>query len=416
MVSLVVLLIGVVMLDQVSNVLNHDFCPWANRYIYWLKRPIGWVVLAFLSSILLGIYVSPQAFLATAGIAMVAMIGLVWPWISMLGIRGEMVWDSLRCEEDESIETKLVITNRWPWPVYGLSLDLDAGLWPEGWDKQRISLQRIAGFSKSTFQWSTVPQSRGEYPRQIMKLCTAFPFGIWTSSQPIRVSEPLIVWPRSTRLTDAPTDLASQQFGTGSLSERVGDEGDWTGVRPYRPGDTLRQVHWAQTARRDTLVVFERQASASQSVLIQIDMDRARSASDSTLNAMLRVLASVLNQFQLHHWSVYVDLEGRYESTSIAERFTPSARIRFMDQLAIWSPQNPSAPSYIQARRASRKIRPNVVLSISWKPMSDDSSSIAGFSVDRGGYRMEVIPETSIGATWDDQLQSVWQAFCRSQN
>ena len=98
------------MLNQVSGALTHDFCPWANRYVYWLKRPIGWVFLAFLSSILLGIYVSPQAFLATAGIAMVAIIGSLWPWISMLGVRGELSWNALRCEELESIETDLVVT------------------------------------------------------------------------------------------------------------------------------------------------------------------------------------------------------------------------------------------------------------------------------------------------------------------
>jgi len=248
------------MLGKVSGALNHDFCPWANRYVYWLKKPIGWVILAFLSSILLGLYVSPQAFLASAGIASVAIIGSLWPWISMLGIRGQLSWNATRCQELESIQTTLVIANRWPWPAYGLSLDLDPGLACEGFDKQRISLQKIPGFAKSTFTWSTVPQRRGQYPRQEVHLQTAFPFGIWNSSQPIAVPEPLIVWPRSTRLIDSPTQIASQQFGTGSLSDRVGDEGDWTGVRPYRPGDSLRQVHWAQTARRDALVVFERQA------------------------------------------------------------------------------------------------------------------------------------------------------------
>ena len=33
-------------LRHLTGVLNHDFCPWANRYVYWLKQPIGWFVLA----------------------------------------------------------------------------------------------------------------------------------------------------------------------------------------------------------------------------------------------------------------------------------------------------------------------------------------------------------------------------------
>ena len=403
------------MLNQVSGALNHDFCPWANRYVYWLKRPIGWVVLAFLSSILLGLYVSPQAYLASAGIAMVAIIGSIWPWISMFGIRGQMSWDALRCEELESIDTHLVITNRWPWPVYGLSLDLDAGVLPEGWDKQRISLQRIPGFAKSTFQWSTVAQMRGEYPRRTLQLRTGFPFGIWTSSQSIRVGESLLVWPRRTRLIDSPTDLLSQQFGTGTLADRIGDDGDWTGVRPYRPGDTLRQVHWAQTARRDSLIVFERQSNASQSVLIQIDLEQARTASESTLDAMLRLLASVSNQFLLHHWTVYVDLQGRHRSSGLAERLSQSGLVGFMDQLAIWNPHAPSDDSALRSRRAIQRVKPNVSVTIAWDTAAPIISHIVGTSQDRCSYRFAVIPQAPVGLAWDDQLDVAWQIFCRSQ-
>lgn len=409
------------MLNHLSGALNHDFCPWANRYVYWLKRPIGWVLLALLSSMVLGIYVSPQAFLATAGIAMVAIIGSVWPWISMIGVRGELNWDTLRCQELDSIQTTLVITNRWPWPVVGLTLDLDAGLLPEGWDKQRVSLQRIAGFSKSTFQWSTVPQTRGQYPRGQVHLSSGFPFGIWTSSRRVEVSENLIVWPRITRLIDAPTDLASQQYGTGSLSDRVGDDGDWTGVRPYRPGDSLRQVHWAQTARRDALVVFERQASASQSVVVQIDPSSAAEACETTLSAMLRLFASIVHQFQRHHWTVYVDLEGLYKSSGMAQGFQQSQHIAWMDRLATWNPSLPSVESMeseLRTRRALRKVQPNVVFTIGWKDcqaQGSDPSSIDAHCEDRLKYRFDVVPEASLGSVWDEQLEHRWQEFCRSQ-
>jgi uncharacterized protein (DUF58 family) len=344
------------------------------------------------------------------------MIGSLWPWISMLGIRGQMSWNATRCQELESIQTTLVISNRWPWPAYGLSLDLDPGLVPEGFDKQRISLQKVPGFSKSTFTWSTVPQRRGEYPRQKVHLHTAFPFGIWISSQPIDIPEPLIVWPRSTRLIDSPTQIASQQFGTGSLSDRIGDEGDWTGVRPYRPGDSLRQVHWAQTARRDALVVFERQASASQSVLIGLDGQMARGASPQTLDAMLRVLASLVKQFQLHHWSVYIDLEGRHGISGIAERFVAAQRLRFMDRLALWSPDESINEADLQVPRASQKIKPNIAVTISWDQRDGIESHIEGSSESRCLYRFGVIPEAPLGALWDDELQAAWQSFCRSQN
>jgi uncharacterized protein (DUF58 family) len=339
----------------------------------------------------------------------------------MIGVRGELSWDTLRCQELDSIQTTLVIINRWPWPVVGLTLDLDAGLLPEGWDKQRVSLQRIAGFSKSTFQWSTVPQTRGQYPGGQVQLSSGFPFGIWTSSRRVEVSENLIVWPRITRLIDAPTDLASQRYGTGSLSDRVGDDGDWTGVRPYRPGDSLRQVHWAQTARRDALVVFERQASASQSVVVQIDSSIACMACESTLSAMLRLFASIVHQFQIHHWTVYVDLDGLYKSSGMAQGFQQSQRIAWMDRLATWNPSLPSIESLeseLRTRRALRKVQPNVVLTIGWKDCQAqgfDPSSIEAHREDQMEYRFDVVPEAAVGSVWDEQLEHRWQGFCRSQ-
>ena len=29
----------------VGKLANYDFCPWANRYVYWLREPIGWFVI-----------------------------------------------------------------------------------------------------------------------------------------------------------------------------------------------------------------------------------------------------------------------------------------------------------------------------------------------------------------------------------
>ena len=47
-----------------------------------------------------------------------------------------------------------------------------------------------------------------------------------------------------------------------------------SGVRPFRAGDWLRHVHWAQTAKHDRLIVRERQATGRRSVELVIDVDR----------------------------------------------------------------------------------------------------------------------------------------------
>ncbi len=39
---------------QLNQAMNYDFCPWANAYVYWLKKPIGWFVLGLLAPFFLG--------------------------------------------------------------------------------------------------------------------------------------------------------------------------------------------------------------------------------------------------------------------------------------------------------------------------------------------------------------------------
>lgn len=321
------------LLTRVGSAMHYDFCPWANRYVYWLKLPIGWVVLAFIASLLLGIYVSQQAYMAAGIVAAVGVIGSLWPWISMMGIRGELSWSPNRCEEDEIIDTTLTITNRWPWPAWGLVVQADDAISNQvDAPGQPISLSKVPAWTRSRFRWNCQSASRGIYPKRSVRLTTAFPFGIWSSSRPLTVEEPLVVWPRTVRLTDVPENSGTQRLGIGGLSQRAGDDGDWMGVRPYREGDSLRQVHWAQTARRDNLIVFERQSRSRQTVSISLDSRAASRCSSEERDWMLRILASLANHLLQHAWNVRIHIGDRWQ---VLHR---ENRVSWMDQLAAWEP------------------------------------------------------------------------------
>lgn len=409
---------------ELENVLHHDFCPWANPYVYWLKKPIGWVTLALLTSLLLGIYVSPQAFLAAAGIAGVALIGSLWPWISTLGISGNLTWNTQRSSEGQPIETTLTLVNRWPWPLWGFSLEIDPQMHPADWPTSKVSMKRIAPLSQTVFRWETIPRARGQYPSAGVTLHTAFPFGIWTSSRQILVPAPLLVWPHITRLVDVPSDLRCVQTGAGSICDRCGDDGDWTGVRPYRPGDSLRQVHWPQTARRDSLVVFERQASANPSVRIAFDAASALDATREERDAMVRLLASLCLHFQNHHWSVWASLEPQTN-----ERISTTNRIAFLDRLALWrladwqpEPFSETASAYPVTPDCLLVIRCNNSKTTTSRSLFEESPSpTAIFEVRTGPDDDAVSPGTSsprtyelaIAGDWDAVVQNAWRDFCK---
>ncbi len=102
------------------------------------------------------------------------------------------------------------------------------------------------------------------------------------------------------------------------------------GSASLSPGDSLRQVHWAQTARRDQLVVFERQSRARQQVSIWLDCVAACS-SKSIADDLIRAIASISNHFVNHSWAVRVNLDGNWQVLQPGKQ----GRQTWMDKLLV---------------------------------------------------------------------------------
>ena len=81
------------LLQQTNKVLSHDFCPWANRWVYWLKRPIWSVVLATVLSLVCGIFLKTEALFITAILLLVSSVGVSLPWLAMRGIDVHLTFD-----------------------------------------------------------------------------------------------------------------------------------------------------------------------------------------------------------------------------------------------------------------------------------------------------------------------------------
>jgi uncharacterized protein (DUF58 family) len=262
---------------------HYDFCPWANRYVYWLKQPIGWFVVGALASLLLGLFFAPQGYVMLAAILAAMICGVAWPWIGLLGVTCELQFERRRAREGEPVRVAIRVHNRWPWPLMGLAINDGFFLRDRfGETTTAVALASVPGWSRSEFHWEFVPPRRGDYPDQPPRAATGFPFGIWQAHRPVRVVNQLLVWPRIVPLDDVPALGGGQRLVAGVPCDRSGDEGDVIGARPYRLGDSLRHIHWPQTARRGILVVRERQSTSFQVLRLVIDLP-VRSPSDAAV-------------------------------------------------------------------------------------------------------------------------------------
>ncbi|MBT2503657.1 DUF58 domain-containing protein [Curtobacterium sp. ISL-83] len=100
------------------------------------------------------------------------------------------------------------------------------------------------------------------------------PFGLLRIDRPVVAAEEVVVVPASTPLSAIDTGALA---GAVSADEgRVGQGGsaDDSELRPYRPGDPIRRVHWAQSARRGELHVRQTTQAQPPEAVIALDVRR----------------------------------------------------------------------------------------------------------------------------------------------
>ena len=344
-----------------------------------LRNPLAVLVLAGIASLLCGLFVAPQGYVLCGAISMVIAIGCCWPWIALRGVDCQLTFQSARTEEGKPTVIKMLITNRWPWPVWGLAieggLELPSDEESVASAKPAIAVAQVSGWSKSKFEVPFVPMIRGQYPLSPPRLVTEFPFGLWKVGKPVKVFSKLIVWPRRFRLPPL-TMPNGQRSWTGQPCEMAtGRLGQRTSVREYRLGDSIRQIHWAKTAAHDRLISYDREGHAVLEALVSVDthpnLHRGAGA-DASVEWALRIAASVCDA--LIHQRIRVQViahAGRFTTKSLAG--TPVALLDWLATLETAKERNiPSAES-----RRSRSRSGALSIHIT----TDRSPSISGDSI-----------------------------------
>ena len=400
--------------QRLQTILTSDFCPQFNKYIYWMKHPLALGAFGMISSLLLALFMNQTVFLALLGIAAVLLIAVVWPWITVRGLRGELILETRRARIGQSVTIQLKLTNKWPWPLWGLMVS--KGFFALSRSSSGLSLSRMPAWTTAVFTWNFTPEHRGVYPVELPQLETSFPLGLFTCRIPVECRGELIVWTETVRLEGLP-DSHSLHFQMQNLTDRkAGDFGDLIGTRAFREGDSLRRIHWGQSARMQSLIVCERQAPASASAGLIVD---ARSYGDRTpesdrqLEQVLSISASIVES--LLRQNAFVSCELNDSSWQIGGNYRDYER--FMDALARIPVGGENGPS--TARTSARSRCETAIVVATWEsPLFAGSleqhktHSTTWIKVGRPkSESMEHPPCSRAGAAarWQDALQANWR-------
>ncbi len=135
---------------------------------------------------------------------------------------------------------------------------------------------------------------RGVHPLEIVTVATSFPFGLFRKERDLEIPGEVVVWPRQDLPVREPHPAGQRIRRTGETAAgAAGARGEYRSLRPYRPGDDPRDVHWRTTARMGTPVIREYERDRAQALWLCLDL---RSPDGDEAEAAAETVASLAAQ------------------------------------------------------------------------------------------------------------------------
>lgn len=218
----------------------------------------------------------------------------------MLGVLASVSWQlplgrfsvraepqRLRCFENEDVETVVELAGD---PGEG-SVDLRVVAWPG------MQIEVRDGDERSRQHVDVRAQRWGHYPLQVRVKALAAG-GLRAATATADIADVFVFPVAPTASTALPRTEMPNRLGT-HLTRHRGPGVEYADIRPYVPGDQLRTVNWAVSARRGSLHVTERLTDRSVDVIVLLDLSAqppgpATAATQRAVEGAVQVVQSAL--------------------------------------------------------------------------------------------------------------------------
>jgi uncharacterized protein (DUF58 family) len=120
------------------------------------------------------------------------------------------------------------------------------------------------------FPYAVVVDRRGLHQFAPLSLNSRAPFGFFRHSHTLPVPTRVLVYPQVRSLHQL--DLLDRRIAPEVTRQRAGLGNEIIGVRPYRPGDSARHIHWRSVARKGELISKEFALEAQPGLTLVLDL------------------------------------------------------------------------------------------------------------------------------------------------
>ena len=155
-----------------------------------------------------------------------------------------------------------------------------------------------------------VPPIRGWHACPALVLETLFPFGLFRAWTVWRPATKALAWPRPEHPAPALPHSAATPGDEQTRHRVAGSE--WDGVRPWRRGDTMRQVVWKKVARSGEMVSRETAGTATR----ELWLDWAHTPGAGSEQRLSRMAAWVL---RAEHEGVDTGLRLPHQTVAVGQ-------------------------------------------------------------------------------------------------
>jgi uncharacterized protein (DUF58 family) len=320
----------------------------------WLRQ--SWIVFPALL-LIVGIVLSSGPVIGIAAFVLIAiMTGRLWADHVLDNVRYERRIEESRAFAGERLAMTLRLTNDKLLPVPWVELrDLvpenllvDEHLGPSPSPGQ-LYLRRtthLGWYERLDWPLALEAPARGYYRFGPALLRSADPFGVFPVEDELEVRDGVIIYPTTYSLPELGLP-AERPFGDRKGRERIfEDPGRVIGLRDYGPGDSMRRVDWKATARRQSLQSRVYDPSATQQLLVAVNVHTMAASWEGYIPEKLEDLLSVAASVARHGfetgYAVGLDANGAYPTSDRPMRIPagrrPDQLMRILEALAVIGP------------------------------------------------------------------------------
>jgi uncharacterized protein (DUF58 family) len=222
-------------------------------------------------------------FLLAFALLLAAGLSALWKRYCLTGLEYRRHFSRRAVEFGETIDLELEIVNRKILPLSWLELDdeVPAAIAPTqahaigSYKPGRAALESLLAFrpyERIRRRYHLPGRARGEHAFGPVRLRTGDLFGLVSEELTIPLEESVVVYPRVVPLTALGLPAHNPLGDRRTRSWLFEDPSRFAGVRERRPEDALRRIHWAASARAQTLFVKVYEPSTTQKLVLFLNV------------------------------------------------------------------------------------------------------------------------------------------------